>query len=398
MKDIVIIGAGPAGLSAAINIARKNKKVTIIEKNNKCGKKLLMTGNGKCNYFNIDQDISHYHTSSHIDLNEIINKQNLKKVDNFFNSLGIIPTINNGYYYPFTKSALTIWNALIYEAKRLKVEIITDIEITEIKKEKTFIINPNKENIKANKIIIASGGKTMPKTGSDGRGYELAQKLGHKIIEPKPSLTGLKGKENYFKKWSGIRTKAILSLYQNDILIKKEEGTVQLTDYGISGIVTFNLSNYFEKNKTNIVKINFIPFVKESPYIWLKKQAKKTNYPIREVLERFLHYRLVDIILKKTNIKTENFKKLNEKDYKNLVYNLINFEIEITDTNCFEKAEVTKGGISLDEINIKTLESKIVKNLYFAGEILDIDGDCGGYNLTNCWIDGIIIGENIWLE
>lgn len=398
MKDIVIIGAGPAGLSAAINIARKNKKVTIIERNSKCGKKLLMTGNGKCNYFNIDQDISHYHTSSHIDLNEIINKQNLKKVDNFFNSLGIIPTINNGYYYPFTKSALTIWNALIYEAKRLKVEIITDIEITEIKKEKTFIINPNKENIKANKIVIASGGKTMPKTGSDGRGYALAQKLGHRIIEPKPSLTGLKGKENYFKKWSGIRTEAILSLYQNDILIKKEEGTVQLTDYGISGIVTFNLSNYFEKNKTNIVKINFIPFVKESPYIWLKKQAKKTEYPIREVLERFLHYRLVDIILKKTNIKTENFKKLNEKDYKNLVYNLINFEIEITDTNSFEKAEVTKGGISLDEINIKTLESKIVKNLYFAGEILDIDGDCGGYNLTNCWIDGIIIGENIWLE
>lgn len=398
MKDIVIIGAGPAGLSAAINIARKNKKVTIIERNSKCGKKLLMTGNGKCNYFNIDQDISHYHTSSHIDLNEIINKQNLKKVYNFFNSLGIIPTINNGYYYPFTKSALTIWNALIYEAKRLKVEIITDIEITEIKKEKTFIINPNKENIKANKIIIASGGKTMPKTGSDGRGYALAQKLGHKIIEPKPSLTGLKGKENYFKKWSGIRTDATLSLYQNDNLIKKESGTVQLTDYGISGIVTFNLSRYIEETKTNIVKINFIPFVEESPYTWLKKQAKKTNYPIREVLERFLHYRLVDIILKKSNIKTETFKKLNEKDYKKLVYNLTNFEIEITDTNSFEKAEVTKGGVSLDEVNIKSLESKIVKNLYFAGEILDIDGDCGGYNLTNCWIDGIIIGENIWLE
>jgi len=395
MKDIVVIGAGPAGLSAAINIARKNKKVTVIERNSKCGKKLLMTGNGKCNYFNEDQDISHYHTSSKVNLNEIINKQNLKKVDNFFDSLGIIPTINNGYYSPCTKSAITIWNALIYEAKRLNVEIITDLEINEIKKEKTFIINPNKENIKANKIIIASGGKSMPKTGSDGLGYELAQKLGHKIIKPKPSLTGLKGKENYFKKWSGIRTDATLSLYQNDNLIKKETGTVQLTDYGISGIVSFNLSTYIDKNKTNIVKINFIPFIEESPYTWLKKEAKKTNYPIREVLERFLHYRLVDIILKKSNIKAQTFKNINEKDYKKLVYNLTNFEIEIVDTNSFEKAEVTKGGVSLDEINIKTLESKIVKNLYFAGEILDIDGDCGGYNLTNCWIDGIIIGENI---
>lgn len=395
MKDIVIIGGGPAGLTAAINIARKNKKVTIIEKNSRCGKKLLMTGNGKCNYFNKDQNISHYHTSSKTELKEIINENNLKKVNSFFDSLGIIPTVNNGYYYPFTKSAVTIWNALIFEAKRLNVEIITDLEITEIKKEKTFIINPDKENIKANTIIIATGGKSMPKTGSDGLGYELAKKLGHKIIEPKPSLTGLKGKGTYFKKWSGIRIDAALSLYQNDKLIKKEYGKVQLTDYGISGIVTFNISRYIEENKKNIVKINFIPFTKESAYTWLKNQAKKTNYPISEILERFLNYRLVDIIIKKSNIKTKNFKNLNEKDYKNLVYNLTNFEIEIEKTNSFEKAEVTKGGISLDEVNIKTLESKIVKKLYFAGEILDIDGDCGGYNLTNCWIDGIIIGENI---
>ena len=393
MRDIVIIGAGPAGLTAAITIARKNKRVTIIEKNSKCGKKLLVTGGGKCNYFNEDQNINHYHTSSNVNLNEIINEKNLAKVKDFFDSLGIIPSINNGYYYPCTKSAITIWNALTYEAKRLGVEIITDLEVIDITKEDTFIIKTNRENIKAKKVIIASGGKAMPKTGSDGIGYEIANKFNHKIIEVKPSLTGLKGNENYFKKWSGIRTEATLSLYNDGKLIKKESGTLQLTDYGISGIVTFNISRYAKNN--TIVKINFLPFIEESAYTWLKKQAKKTNYPIREVLERVLNYKLVDIIIKKSNIKSNNFKHLKEEEYKNLVYNLTNFEIKIIDKNSFEKAEVCQGGVSLDEINIKTLESKKVKNLYFIGEVLDIDGDCGGYNLTNCWINGLIVGENI---
>lgn len=398
MKDLVIIGAGPAGLTAAITAAKRGKKVTIIERNNKCGKKLLITGSGKCNYFNEDQNINHYHTSSKENLDILINKKNIDKALNFFDTLGIIPNIKNGYYYPSTNEAVTIYNALIYEAKKLNIEIIYDTKITEIIKKDSFILNPSKEKIKAKKIIIASGSKAMPKTGSDGSGYNLAKSLNHTIIEPKPGLVGLKGNETYFKKWSGIRSDVIITHYEDEKLIRKEQGNIQLTDYGISGIVTFNISSHIARNINNhkeIVKINFIPWVKQSAYTWLKTQAEKTKCPIKETLERFINYKLADIIIKKTNIKTNSFSKLKEKEFKNLVYNLTNFEIEIKNVNSFEKAQVCSGGISLNEINLKTLESKIIKNLFFAGEIIDINGDCGGYNLTNAWITGIIAGQSI---
>ncbi len=398
MKDIVIIGAGPAGLTAAITAAKRGKKVTIIEGNSKCGKKLLITGSGKCNYFNIDQNITHYHSSSIEKLNKIINEKNLNKVLSFFDDLGIVPNIKSGYYYPSTNEAITIWNALIYEAKKLGIEIIYDTKITEIIKKDHFILNPNKENIKAEKLIIASGSKAAPKTGSDGTGYELAKKLNHTLIEPKPGLVGLRGKETYFNKWSGIRSDVILTHYEDGKFIKKEEGNIQLTNYGISGIVSFNLSSYIARNidkHKEIVKINFIPWVKESAYTWLKKRAEKTKNPIQETLERFINYKLAHIIIKKSNIKTNSFNKLKDEEFKNLVYNLTNFEIEITEVNSFEKAQVCSGGIPLNEIHLDTLESKKTKNLFFAGEIIDIDGDCGGYNLTNAWITGIIVGESI---
>ena len=324
MKDIVIIGAGPAGLTTAITAAKHGKKVTIIEGNNKCGKKLLITGSGKCNYFNEDQNIMHYHTSSKEDLNNLINKKNINKVLNFFDTLGIVPNIKNGYYYPSTNEAITIYNALIYEAKRLNIEIIYNTKITEIIKKDFFLLNPNKENIKTKKLVIASGSKAAPKTGSDGSGYNLAKALNHTIIEPKPGLVGLKGNETYFKKWSGIRTDVILTHYEDDKFIKKEKGNIQLTDYGISGIVTFNLSSYIARNidkHKEIIKINFIPWVKESAYTWLKKQSNKINCPIKETLERFINYKLADIIIKKSNIKTNSFSKLKEADFKNLVYN-----------------------------------------------------------------------------
>ena len=398
MKDIVIIGGGAAGLTAAITAARKNKKVTIIEKNEKCGKKILVTGNGRCNYFNEDFNISHYHSNNEEYLKDIITDGNKEKVLNFFDSLGIIPKIKNGYYYPVTNQASTVLNALIYEIKRLNIEVINNIEVTEIKKEKDFIINPNKENIKTKKILITTGSKAAPKTGSDGLGYKLAKTLGHTIISTKPALVQLKGDGNYFNKWNGVRIDAKLSLYEDNKFIKEETGELQLTDYGISGIVTFNLSRYIARNinkHEEIININFMPWLKEEPHNWLKKQIKSLNLPVNETLERFLNYKLISIILKKANIKTNDWNKMNEKEFSNIIRTLTNFELKIKDVNSFDKAQVCSGGIPLTEINLKTMESLKTKGLYFAGEILDVDGDCGGYNLGFAWISGILSGENV---
>ena len=397
MKEICIIGGGASGLAAAITIAKKGKKVTIIERNEKCGKKLLITGGGKCNYFNDNQNADKYHSTNEKIIKEIITKENINKVKNFFKNLGIVPKIIDGYYYPFSRAAITIQNALIEEAKKLNVEIIYNVKVEKIIKKDYFIINPNKENIKAKKIVICAGSKAAPKTGSDGSSYDLAMNFNHKIIKPKPALISLKGDKKYYKKWSGIRTEAILKLYEDNKFIKEEKGELQLTDQGISGIVTFNLSNLItNKLKTHeeIIFINFLPFLEEKNL----DSLFKTNKNITETLERILNYKLVNVLIKEAKLHTNNYDKLSKIEKNTLLNTLTNFKIKIIETGSFDKAQVCAGGIPLDEINLKTMESKKEKDLYFAGEVLDINGDCGGYNLTFAWLSGILVGENIWLE
>ena len=399
MENILIIGAGPAGLTAAIVAARNGKKVTIIERNSKCGKKLLLTGNGKCNFWNKEQNITHYHSSSPLIKNFITEKvQN--SVLSFFDSLGIVYKEKNNYYYPFTNQALTIYNALLLECQKLGIKIINDITVDKIIKKDCFIINPEKENIKAKTIIIAAGSKAMSKTGSDGLGYTLAKSLGHTIIKPLPSLVQLKGEESYFKNWSGIRSHVLASLYIDNTLIKKEEGEVQLTNYGLSGICIFNLSGLaakaLDKNKKVEISLNFMSFTQNYKDFLKDLNKKSSNKTINELLEGFLNYKLIDIILKKANIKRNlKLNTLSEIELNKLIENLTNFKIKITSTNTLEHAQVCSGGIPLEEINNETLESLKVKNLYFVGEIIDIDGDCGGYNLGWAWMSGIVAGKNV---
>lgn len=399
MENILIIGAGPAGLTAAIVAAKNGKKVTIIERNSKCGKKLLLTGNGKCNFWNKEQNITHYHSSSPLIKNFITEKvQN--SVLSFFDSLGIVYKEKNNYYYPFTNQALTIYNALLLECQKLGIKIINDITVDKIIKKDCFIINPEKENIKAKTIIIAAGSKAMSKTGSDGLGYTLAKSLGHTIIKPLPSLVQLKGEESYFKNWSGIRSHVLASLYIDNTLIKKEEGEVQLTNYGLSGICIFNLSGFaakaLDKNKKVEISLNFMSFTQNYKDFLKDLNKKSSNKTINELLEGFLNYKLIDIILKKANIKRNlKLNTLSEIELNKLIETLTNFKIKITSTNTLEHAQVCSGGIPLEEINNETLESLKVKNLYFVGEIIDIDGDCGGYNLGWAWMSGIVAGKNV---
>ena len=400
MKEVVIIGAGPSGLTAAITAARNGKQVTILEKNNKCGKKLLITGNGRCNFWNIDQSLSHYHSSTPKLIKNFITEERKESVLKFFNSLGIVYKIKNGYYYPFSNQAFTVQNALLLECKKLNVEIINDIAVEKIIKKDCFIINPNKENIKAKNIIIATGSKAAPKTGSDGKGYEIAKSFNHNIVTSLPSLVQLKGNETFFKNWSGIRAEVKVSLLIDNNFVKSETGEIQLTDYGVSGICVFNLSGKAAKalnqNKDVAISINFIPF-EDNPKEFLKTINKNTYHKtISELLEGFMHYKLVDIILKKAQIKRDLLlNTLTIAELNNLIKTLTDFQIKIIATHSLDHAEVCSGGVPLNEINDQTLESLKVKNLYFVGELIDIDGDCGGYNLGWAWVSGIVAGKNV---
>lgn len=400
--DAVIIGGGASGVLAAINAKTEWNHVTIIERNSDLLKKLLMTGNGKCNYLNEDCGIGHYH-SSHIEIAEqIISRLNVDACKRFFDSIGIVPKVKNGYYYPFSNQASTIKNALLKEVKDRGISILTDCLVEDIVKRKgKFLIKSNLEDMVCDYLVLAAGGSSYPKTGSDGSGYRLLEKLGHTIIKPLPALVQLKSNFRYRKEWAGIRSDVELSLFEDGRFAGKDSGEIQLTDYGISGICTFNLSHIatrgLDAGKKEIVKINFLPFIEGSVSSWMEEFAKKhPTKNISELLDGIFNYKLVNIFLKYHQIPKESYyRELGSQTKRNLCDSLKAFPIEITGTKGMDSAQVCNGGVELTEINPRTMESNLVKQLYITGELLDLNGNCGGYNLTECWISGMLAGKDI---
>ena len=393
---IAIIGGGISAFAAAISAA-KNNDVTILEKNSKVLKKLLLTGNGKCNYFNIDQDISHYHTNSDIDIKEIINPENIAKVKAFWSYLGIVPFIKNGYYYPYSETASSMKEALVFKAKYSGVNIITDCNITNIVKENDkFHITSDNYQATFDKVIIATGSYAYPITGSTGFGYDVAKSFGHTINNVNPSLVQLVTNLGIEEKWNGVRHHAIIT----DLNTKKcEEGEIQLTSFGISGICVFNLSRDIaiglSKSIKESVSINFAPWCNDM-LDFLNKRSK--NFPKRNIIslcEAFINYKLLSAILKFLKISEDStWDELNTQGQEKLAEALTDFQIEIVGTKDYNASQVCSGGLNLAEINLNTLESKKVPNLYFCGEVLDLDGDCGGYNITIAILTGILAGES----
>ena len=404
MKDIIIIGGGASGLIASIYAAKKGRKVTILEKNKILGKKILITGNGKCNYYNNDQNLIHYHTENKELLSEIFTKINQQEILKFFDSIGIIPKIKDGYYYPYSNQATSIQTALIKEAKLQNVEIITETEALNITKENNiFKVKTNNNTYKGNKIILSTGSFSCPKTGSDGLGYNLASSLGHNIIKPLPALVQLKVNTNFLKEWHGIRSDVKVSQIENNKLINSQIGEIQLTDYGLSGICIFSLSGKISRglyqNKKEQISINFLhPFniTNSNEFItWMNNRNKQVlNRTISDLLDGCLNYKLINLLLKLSKIdRNTSWNNLSTKDKSILGNNLTNFIVDIIGTKSYDFSQTCTGGIPLTELNLKTMESLITKNLYITGELLDIDGDCGGYNLTNAWITGYLAGR-----
>lgn len=399
MCDIVIIGGGVSGIVSAIKSSNGRNRITILERNDKCLKKLLLTGNGRCNYFNDDTSISNYHSMREDLLDKVINSNNMSRVLDFYNELGIIPKIKNGYYYPFSNQASTVRDALMFEVMKLGISIKYNYLVEKIERSNNkFIIN---DSIVCDKVIIATGSCSYPKTGSDGMGYDFLRKFGHNIIKPLPALVQLNSDFKYCRELSGIRSDVILSLYEDDEFISSSVGEVQLTDYGISGICTFNLSHFVTRGldvgKKEVIKVNFLPFIKDNYMEWFNTYSNKhSDKNIYMLLCNILNYKLVKVILKVCSIDNETY--YNELDYNSrslLIDNLTNFKFNIVSTKDFNFSQVCNGGVSLDEVNLSTFESLIVDGLYITGEVLDINGNCGGYNLICAVISGILVGDDL---
>ena len=390
MAKVGIIGGGYSGVISAI-YASNNNEVTILERNNTLLKKLLLTGNGRCNYFNSVMSLDKFHSYNEELIEDIITMDNIEELDSFYTNLGLIPKIKNGYYYPYSNQASSVKDLLISKLNELNVNIKTEYLVEKVeKKNNKFIINGELE---FDKIIISTGGKAYPKTGSDGIGYNLLKSFNHNITKITPSLVQITSDNKYLKELSGIRSEANLTLFENGKKIKEEQGELQFTDYGISGICTFNISSYLRDGIDNkYILINFMPIDIKSFTIFMEGSSNT----IFERLEGILNYKLIKVLLKLSNInEKDKWKSITSRQKEDLINNLFNYKVSITGTKSFDNAQVCSGGLSLTEINTKTMESKLVEGLYVTGEVLDLDGDCGGYNLTLCFITGYIAGVNI---
>lgn len=384
---IAIIGAGPAGLAAAKIISKKSQ-VVVFEKNSDAGKKLLLTGSGRCNIGNTNNDLSKYHSSNNELIKKIINNKNLDKVNNFFKEIGLVLKDKNNYLYPYSEKSSSVLSCL---KSSLDVDFRFNTYIANIKrKDDKFIINGEVFD----KVIITTGGLSYPKTGSTGEGFHLAKTFGHKVTNLNPSLMALETNTGLEKEWTGTRCEVNVSSYIDESKIKEEHGELQFTSFGLSGICIFNLSRdirlALNEEKTCEVKLNFCPWTDDlSKYMEENKDKYLTN-----ICDGFLDYKLTNLFLKYLKIKDKKWCELKIDEKNKFIETLTNFKVKIIDTKGYLDAQVTSGGVSLEEINLETMESKLVKNLYFAGEILDLDGDCGGYNLTISFITGLIAGDN----
>ncbi|MDF2989398.1 MAG: flavoprotein [Eubacterium sp.] len=400
---IAVIGGGASGLMAAIAAARKGAEVTIYEKLNKVGKKILATGNGRCNYTNMNMSIDRYHGKNIKSVENILNFFDLNKTLNFFENLGINPYVGElGKVYPSSLQASSVLDVLRYEAERLKIQEVTDFEVIELRKNKDKFSIISKDTIcVADKVILSTGGKASPQLGTDGSGYALAKSFGHKIIEPFPALVQLKLKGKYFKRITGIRFDGVVKGLTDKKIIREDEGEILFTDYGISGPpilqISRNVIEEFNKGLKVYVSVDMFPdLTKTELYDLLSVRFNKIGYKsIEDGLIGFINKKLITVILIEAGFEDLNkiCGKLNKKEIYKIIDILKEWKFEVTGHNTWQQAQTTAGGVDMTEINPNTLESVKVKGLYLTGEILDVDGDCGGFNLQWAWSSGYTAGH-----
>lgn len=402
MQDVIIVGGGAAGMMAAICCARQGQSVLVFEHKEQVGKKIFATGNGKCNYTNKEMAAEHFRGAKQefiaVGLSRFTNKDTIA----FFRSLGIEPREKNGYVYPYSEQASSVVAAMEMEMRHLGVRIICE-HVEKIEKTSFFKVKARGEEYIAKKLILAAGGKASPKLGSDGSGLVLARKLGHSIVEPVPALIGLHCREDYYEKIAGIRTQAAISLYidQIDHRLAKERGELQITKYGISGIPVFQLSRWanraLQEGKKVFAVIDFMPDFEEKQLFDLLQLRFACDYKkAQEVMVGLLPDKMIPVILQQSGIKlTMVADKVKEPQLRQLTQQLKRKKTEIIDHHGFEFAQVMAGGVDTSEINENTMESKLQPGLYLAGEIMDVDGICGGYNLQWCWTSAFIASQAI---
>jgi len=387
--ELIVIGAGASGLLAAAICSSKGVKCQVIEHMPVCGKKILMTGNGKCNITNLDMSEDKYYCEDKTFIHETLGKVSPKDVIDLFEGFGMLTRQRDGYVYPNSEQAAAVNNLLLNRCNEYGVEFHCECEVEEIEKtDAGYMVHTNQGDFEAENIILATGGMSYKKTGSDGSGYRLAKELGHSVNACVPALTALICREKYFKDIAGVRIKGIARLYLDKDLIDEQQGEIQFTDYGLSGIPIFNMSRrvsyLLKKKKHPFVLVDMMPSMeKEELHSYIANIKEK--YPkskVTDSLSYIVNSKMAVLITKNAGVSySSKMIDINNNQIDAIIDQIKEFRGDVANIKGFDYCQVTAGGVSVKEINPENFESKLCDGLYIAGEMIDVDGICGGYNL-----------------
>lgn len=405
--DVAIIGAGASGLACAISAAHKNKalKIVLLENKDRVGKKILATGNGKCNLSNTDTSVErNYHSNDIGAVKKVFDIYDYEDNINFFTKLGLVcRTDNEGRIYPYSQHSSSVLDSLRNECEKLQIETRCSVNITDVKKEQgKFKIITDDTTITSDKLVVTTGGMSYVNK-QNFSGYDILKKFGHSVTELYPSLVALKT-QSPIKSLKGIRFPATVTLYVDNNKVQSEEGEVQFTEQGISGIAVMQLSERISrgmaqrKKEGYTVALDLMPYYTHEAIVEIisKKIASNADTSTLEMLCGIFHKMLSRAIIISALKKDipDDVSALNSRQIDAIAKCIKNFEFKIIDTMGFANAQVTGGGAKLNQFNTDTMESTITNGLYAAGEVIDVVGACGGFNLNWAWSSGRIAGES----
>lgn len=397
--QVLVIGGGAAGMMAAITAAERGRQVLLLEGNDRVGKKLLATGNGKCNFTNLRIDTACYHGDHERFVSHVLDRFSSADLRGWFRRIGIEETITDGRVYPRSEQAASVLDALRLRMEALGVRVITNAKVMSVKAEKEgYHTQTAGENYRSETIVLAAGSSASPKTGSDGSGYRLAEQLGLTVREPLPALTHLKLDGSFTKSWAGVRCDGTIALYTDGIMLGQSAGQLQLTAYGVSGIPAFEVSRYASRaladGRSVEARLCFLPDAEEKIGAFLRDRREiMADYPVPQFLNGLLPKNLAGVLLRLSEAeRKKNGADLTDDELSALARCLISLRVPVTGTGGFEQAQVATGGVTPDAIDQETMESVKSAGCYVAGELMDIDGICGGYNLHWAFATGHLAG------
>lgn len=405
-RRVLVVGGGASGLMAAIAAARQGAAVTLLEKNRQTGKKLLVTGNGRCNFTNRNQRPSFYRTDHPELAMAALKAYSMPETVGFFERLGMLIKDRGGYLYPGSGQAASVAELLRLEAVRQNVKLKCDTEVLEIEKcQRIFRVKTEGWSYEADAVILCCGSMAAPDTGSTGDGYRFARRMGHRVIKPLPALTGLCAAEKDCGKLAGVRADARVVLYVDGERSSEDEGEVQFTSYGLSGIPIFQISRFasraLDEGRSCHVELDL--WLTHTPELIEQSLKDRRDYAGgrrgTDALLGMFPEKLSAVLLERAGI---SLKKRDcdwtDEEYHRLAGQIKGMRFSITRCRGYEQAQVCTGGVPLDELQGTSMESALVPGLYLAGELLDVDGACGGYNLQWAWTSGYLAGAHAAIE